>query len=58
MLSLKATSEVNLVQKINGFFAVYPRKIFDLKWLNCCCWCCGQWPNYMDKYVRTGTSAL
>jgi len=20
--------------------------------------CCGQWPNYMDKYVRTGTSAL
>ena len=21
-------------------------------------YCCGQWPNYMDKYVRTGTSAL
>jgi len=20
--------------------------------------CCGQWPNNMDKYVRTGTSAL
>jgi len=20
--------------------------------------CFGQWPNYMDKYVRTGTSAL
>ena len=20
--------------------------------------CCGQWPNYMDKYVRTGISAL
>ena len=20
--------------------------------------CCGRWPNYMDKYVRTGTSAL
>jgi len=20
--------------------------------------CCGQWPNHMDKYVRTGTSAL
>jgi len=20
--------------------------------------CCGQWPNYMDKYVRTETSAL
>jgi len=19
------------------------------------CFCCGQWPNYMDKYVRTGT---
>jgi len=26
MLSLKATSEVNLVQKINGFFAVYREK--------------------------------
>jgi len=21
-------------------------------------YCCGQWPKYMDKYVRTGTSAL
>jgi len=21
-------------------------------------YCCGQWPNYTDKYVRNGTSAL
>jgi len=24
----------------------------------CPVYCCGQWPNYMDKYVQTGTSVL
>ena len=29
----------------------YIAKIFD-------CYCCGQWPNYMDKYVCSGINAL
>jgi len=35
------------------FISNYKNYIIIRAW-----YCCGRWPNYMDKYLRTGTSAL
>jgi len=44
--------------RVTRRFMLRMQRELNTKYLKLSRYCCGQWSNYMDKYVRTGTSGL